>query len=95
MAWAVTLKVTDCSTNANLSNAFITDGNTTGYTDSYGQYICVINDYWSDYILDVGKSGYTTKKVHLSRATMNGTTQNVCLDKKPPPTGGDGSGGGW
>ena len=99
MAWVVTLKVVDCETNAKLSNAFVTDGAATYFTDANGQLITLISDAYNTYIVSIGKSGYISKTFVIYRPSMEGTVQTVCLDKSPPPppeppTGND-NGDGW
>lgn len=96
MAWVVTLKVTDCGTNALLPGAFITDGTSTGYADANAQFVAVINDVYTDYGVNIGKADYHTKNFIMNRANHAGTIQTVCLNRKPPSSGGSGStGDGW
>lgn len=90
MPWVVTLHVTACSGGANLGGAFITDGQSTGYTDSYGDFTAVIyDDVDPAYGVNVGKAGYTTRYTVLYQ-TQAGSTVQVCLDAAPPPSSGGG-----
>lgn len=93
MPWVVTLRVEDCANNAKIVGAFITDGVNTEYTDSYGQYIIVVNDAFHTYVVNIGKSGYVTKNFAFNRGTMEGKTVTECLDKKIPPPPDDDDGG--
>jgi hypothetical protein len=95
MAWAVTLRLTDCSTNRAITG-FISDGITTFYTDSNGQFIAIIDDAYTGYIVSIGSSGYVSTNFVIDRARHSGTIQTICLNKVPPrEPGGGGGGGGW
>ncbi len=96
MAWIVTLQIVDCdSTGTNLSGATINDGLQNFFADANGQFIAVVSDIYYAYIVTISKNGYLPRQVSLSN-TMNGTTQNICLNPRetppPPPSGGGGSG---
>jgi len=99
MVWAVTLRVTDCETGANLAGAFVTDGTNTYYTDGNGQFIAVINDVYHTYVVNIGKANYVTKSFAMNRAQHEGTIQTVCLnrarDTDDDTDDGGGGGGGW
>lgn len=97
MPWVVTLKSTRCDNGSLLPGAFITDGVVTYYTDSNAQFVLVISDAYTDYGVNVGKSGFHTKLFAMNRAAHAGSIQTVCLNEKIPPTdgGGGGGGGGW
>jgi hypothetical protein len=85
MVWVVTLRVTDCASSAILAGATINDGVNLFSTDANGQFIAVVDDAFTGYIIQVSKSGYISKTVALSN-TQNGTTLPVCLSVSPPTT---------
>lgn len=96
MPWVVTIKSTRCDNNALLPSAFITDGVVTYYTDANAQFVLVISDAYTDYGVNIGKSGFITKLFAMNRAAHAGTIQTVCLnerEERPPPRGG--TNGGW
>lgn len=97
MPWVVTIKSTRCDNGALLPGAFITDGVVTYYTDANAQFVLVISDAYTDYGVNVGKSGFHTKLFAMNRSAHAGSIQTVCLNEKPPSTGGGGGGGsgGW
>jgi hypothetical protein len=96
VAWVVTLKVTDCNSSALLPGAAVTDGTVTYFTDVNGQFIAVVDDYWENYGIAISKANYYTKNFVLTRSTMAGTLQTVCLGPKPPPDPNGGTtNGGW
>jgi hypothetical protein len=85
MPWLITLHVTACAGGANLSGAFVTDGQSTVYTDSYGDVtLAIYDDVDPAYGVNVGDTGYNTRYTVLYQAQAN-TTQQVCLDAAPPP----------
>jgi hypothetical protein len=92
MAWAVTLLVKDCGTMAPLSGALVTDGVGGGHTDSYGQFIAVIDDAYTGYVVQVSKSGYNARNFTFARS-QEGTTQNTCLTVYVAPPNNGNSGG--
>lgn len=95
MPWVVTIKSTRCDNDALLPGAFITDGVVTYYTDANAQFVLVISDAYTDYGINVGKSGFHTKLFAMNRSAHAGTIQTVCLNQiesRPPPSNG---GGGW
>ncbi|MBA5635714.1 peptidase [Duganella sp. LX20W] len=93
MVWAVTLVVHDCATNAGLQGALISDGyGGGGYTDSYGQFIALIDDYYSGYIAQISKSGYSSRNFTFDRSQI-GTPQSTCLSVYVPPPPSSGGGG--
>lgn len=94
MPWVVTLKITDCGTSQKLVGAWITDGSVTYTTDANGEFLAIINDAFHTYIVNIGQTDYISKNFAIVRASMEGTTQNVCLNREPPDTGGGGGGGG-
>ncbi|MGF1647654.1 MAG: hypothetical protein ACFCVF_12150 [Kineosporiaceae bacterium] len=97
MAWAVTLRLRDCATNASITG-WISDGISTFATDSSGQFIAVIDDVYTGYIVSIGSSGYTSTNFHIDKAQHSGTIQTVCLNRTPSGGGGGstgGGGGGW
>jgi hypothetical protein len=94
MAWAATLKTTDCDGGALLPGAFITDGYSTYYTDSNAQFIAIINDAYHTYIVNIGKVSYHTKAFTINRDEHEGKVTTVCLNKKPPPSTVE-NGDGW
>ncbi|NRR29775.1 peptidase [Oxalobacteraceae bacterium] len=92
MVWAVTLIVHDCANNAPLAGAHINDGyGGGGNTDSYGQFIAIIDDYYSGYVVQITKSGYSARNFTFSTSQI-GTPQNTCLSVyvEPPPSSGGG-----
>lgn len=91
MPWVVTLHITACSGGANLASAAINDGFQLFYTDANGQFIAIVDDAYTGYIVQISKSGYVARNFALSN-TQNGTTQNVCLNTAPPPPPGGGGG---
>jgi hypothetical protein len=93
MPWSVTLIVNDCATSAPMAGAMITDGYYVGYTDSYGQFIAVIADEYQQYIVQIKKSGYTSRYFTFSRTPQQTSTpQTTCLNEYvPPPSTGGGS----
>lgn len=96
MAWAVTLQLRDCDTNAAITG-WISDGIQTFYTDSNGQFIAVINDAYTGYVVSIGSSGYVGTNFHIDKANHSGTIQTVCLNRTRSGSGpGNGGGGsGW
>ncbi len=97
MAWVVTLRVTNCRTSSTIEGATIADGTVSYVTDVNGQFIAVIDDYWSDYIVSISKMHYHSKTFAMNKAKMAGTLQTVCLEPTftgdqppPPPPNGDG-----
>lgn len=91
MPWAVTLIVKDCSSSA-LPGALVTDGVGGGYTDNYGQFIAVIDDAYTGYVVQISKANYSARNFTFDRSQV-GTVQNTCLSVYvAPPSGG---GGGW
>lgn len=95
MVWVVTLQITDCSSPSTyLSYATINDGYTLFSADVNGQFIAIIDDYYSAYVISISKANYAARNYSLSKG-QNGSIQNVCLNYAPP-TGGNGDrGGGW
>ncbi|MCC8245013.1 hypothetical protein [Saccharothrix luteola] len=95
MAWAVTLQLTDCANSAHIKG-WVSDGVTTFTTDANGQFIAIIDDYFTGYIVDTGAPGYVSRLFAIDRAQHSGTIQEVCLNKLPPkppkPEGGTSSG---
>ncbi len=92
MPWAVTLIVKDCSSSAPLPGALVTDGVGGGYTDNYGQFIAVIDDAYTGYVVQISKANYSARNFTFDRSQV-GTVQNTCLSVYvAPPSGG---GGGW
>lgn len=91
MAWAVTLRLTSCSSGSSITG-WISDGVSTFYTDSNGQFIAIIDDVYTGYIVNVGSSGYVSRNFHIDRAAHSGTIQTICLN--PASSGGGGSSGG-
>jgi hypothetical protein len=96
MPWVVTLQIVDCaSAGTNLSFASINDGYTIHSADANGQFIAIVDDVFTGYVVNIGKSGYLSRNFALAN-TMNGTTQNVCLNERPPRPPGESTGGsGW
>jgi hypothetical protein len=96
MAWVVTLQIVSCSSPSTyLAGATINDGYTVFFTDANGQFIAIVDNFYSAYIISISKSGYLTRNYTLSSG-QNGSIQTVCLNSVPPPDGGDdGNGGGW
>jgi hypothetical protein len=94
MAWAVTLRLRDCATNASITG-WISDGISTFYTDVNGQFIAVIDDIYTGYIVSIGSSGYISTNFHIDKAQHSGTIQTVCLNRSAPPREGSGGSGGW
>jgi hypothetical protein len=93
MVWVVTLQITDCSSPSTyLSYATINDGYTLFSADANGQFIAIIDDYYSAYIISISKANYVSRNFSLSKE-QNGSIQNVCLNPAPPPSGGGGSSG--
>ncbi|MDO3521666.1 CFI-box-CTERM domain-containing protein [Ralstonia pseudosolanacearum] len=93
MPWAVTLIVKDCSSSAPIPGALVTDGVGGGYTDSYGQFIAVIDDAYTGYVVQISKANYSARNFTFDRSQI-GTVQNTCLTVYvAPPSGG--GGGGW
>jgi hypothetical protein len=95
MAWVVTLNITDCANSSTLAGATVSDGTYTYFADANGQFIAVIDDYWSDYVVSIGKANYYNRNFAMSRATMAGTRQSVCLNAAPPPPPTEPNGDGW
>lgn len=87
MPWAVTLIVKDCGSMAPLSGAYVGDGISGGYTDSYGQFIAVIDDAYTGYVVEVRKTSYNTRYFTFARSQV-GTPQNTCLQPYVPPETG-------
>ena len=79
MPWVISLHVTACAGGANLAGAFITDGQSTFSTDSYGDATAVVyDDVDPAYGVNIGKSGFTTRYTVLYQSQA-GTTLQVCL----------------
>ncbi|GGT53284.1 hypothetical protein [Streptomyces purpureus] len=78
--WVVTLILRDCSNEQLLPWSWITDGFYTTTFDANAQFIALIDGMWSAYSLLVMREGYVNRLVVLDRATMAGTTQNICLN---------------
>lgn len=93
MAWAVTLRLKNCATNASIAG-WISDGVSTFYTDSAGQFIAIIDDVYTGYIVNVGATGFVSTNFHIDRAQHSGTIQTICLNASAPSGGGGGGGGG-
>ena len=94
MSWVVTLKITDCASGNYLPYATINDGYTNFTADANGQFIAIIDDYYYAYIVQISKSGYTSKSFTLHNS-QSGTIQTVCLNVYVPPEGtGTGTGTG-
>jgi hypothetical protein len=90
MPWAVTLIVKDCGTMAPIQGALVSDGVGGGYTDVYGQFIAVVADIYTSYIVQISKSGYNARNFTLA-TSQSGTPQNTCLTVYvPPPDTGTG-----
>lgn len=91
MPWVVTLKVVNCaSPSAYLAGAAITDGYNIYSTDVNGQFIAVVDDAYTAYVVQISKSGYSAANFTLS-VVQNGTIQTTCLNPAktdpPGPTG--------
>ncbi|MFE2165451.1 hypothetical protein ACFXB3_10330 [Streptomyces sp. NPDC059447] len=79
--WVVTLVLTDCDTGWRLPYSWITDWTNTYQFDANAQFIAVIDGTWTDYVVLVMRDGYINRTFALSRATMAGTTQYICLNR--------------
>src|SRR5690348_12939721 len=91
MAWAVTLIVNDCANNQPLAGALVSDGVGGGYTDSYGQFIAVIDDSYSQYVVQISHVNYSSRAFTFDRSQV-GKVQTTCLSiyvppPPPPPNG--------
>ncbi|MFA6903621.1 MAG: Hint domain-containing protein [Gallionellaceae bacterium] len=76
----VTLHVNDCSNNAALSGATVTDGYSAVYTNAYGEILVYWDDtIYSGYVVQISKSGFQTRSVPLYNS-QNGTTVTTCLN---------------
>ena len=84
MSWAVTLIVNGCQYNQPIAGALVTDGVGGGYTDSYGQFIAVIDDAYTAYIVQISKSGYQTRAFTFDKSQV-GKVQTTCLNVYVPP----------
>lgn len=93
MAWAVTLIVKDCGNSSPISGALVSDGYGGGYTDGYGQFIAVIDDAYTGYVVQVSHAGYTPRNFTFDRS-QTGTPQNTCLTVSAATGGGSGTGTG-
>jgi hypothetical protein len=77
---------------APLQGALVSDGINGGYTDSYGQFIAVIDDAYTGYNVQISKAYYNSRTFSFARSQV-GTVQNTCLTVYVPPQGGGGGGG--
>lgn len=95
MAWVVTLEIVSCSSPSTyLAYATINDGYNLFSADANGQFIAIVDDYYSAYIIQVSKSGYISRNYTLTSG-QNGSIQTICLNTAPPPSSGGGGSGGW
>ena len=90
MAWVVTLQINDCSNGNFIPGAVINDGYSYFYADSNGQFIAIIDDFYTAYVVAISKSGFLTRNFTFSQ-NQNGTIQTTCLNPKPPPKPGNGN----
>lgn len=93
MPWAVTLIVKNCGTMAPLQGVQVSDGyGGGGVTDVYGQFIGVLDDIYTSYIVQLSKAGFDPRPFTFDRSQA-GTVQNTCLNvhdvtTDPPPSSG-------
>lgn len=93
MPWAVTLQITDCSSpSTNLAFATIYDGINYFSADANGQFIAVIPDIYTGYVVQVSKASYITKPFTF-HTSQQGKVQAHCLNPVTTPPGGGGGGG--
>src|SRR6187549_377997 len=92
MPWAVTLQINDCNTSAGIPAAAINDGFSTFFADGNGQFIAIIDDVFTGYVVQVSKSGYLNKAFTF-HTSQQGKVQVMCLNPAPPPPPGGGGGG--
>lgn len=92
MVWVVTLQITSCASGTPLGGAIVNDGFQNFFADGNGQFIAIVDDVYTGYIVAISKSGYVTRNFALSN-TQNGSIQHVCLNTAPPQPPNQGGGG--